>query len=42
MVLLAAFGAGCTTTSIQEEEYENGIQLIGKDEVMEPDDRGDD
>lgn len=34
--LLAAFAVGCTQNSIQEDDYENGIQLIDKDAVKPP------
>ena len=37
MALLAAFAAGCTVTSV-EEDYDNEIQLIDKDEALSPDD----
>ena len=39
MVLLAAFAVGCTATSVAEEDYENGIQVIDKDDITEPDER---
>ena len=39
IALLAAFAAGCTTTSIEEADYDNGIQLIDKDDIQEPDER---
>ena len=42
MVLLAAlyaFGGSCTTASIEEDDYDNGIQLIDKEDVATPDDR---
>ena len=39
MVLLAAFAVGCTATSVEEETYENEIQLIDKEDVDTPDDR---
>jgi len=42
MVLLAAFAVGCTATSVAEEDYENGIQVIDKDDVRTPDERGTD
>ena len=38
MVLLAAFAVGCTATSV-EEDYDNEIQLIDKEDVTTPDDR---
>ena len=44
MVLLAAlyaFGGSCTAVSIEEDDYDNGIQLIDKDEVEIPSDKYD-
>jgi len=38
MVLLAAFAVGCTKQSVAEQDYDNGIQLIDKDEALSPDD----
>ncbi len=38
MVLLAVFAVGCTKQSVAEQDYENGIQLIDKDEALSPDD----
>ena len=40
MVLLAAFAVGCTTTSVEEQDYDNGIQVIDKNDIQEPDERG--
>ena len=42
VVLLADFAVGCTATSIEEHDYENGIQLIDKDEIQNPRDKGKD
>lgn len=45
MVLLAAlyaFGAACTATSVEEDDYDNGIQVIDKDDIQLPDERGKD
>ena len=39
MVLLAALyasGAACTATSIEEDDYDNGIQLIDKENYQNP------
>ena len=41
MVLLAAFTAGCTATSIEEENYDNEIQLIDKEHARRPGKQGD-
>ncbi|MEM9685883.1 MAG: hypothetical protein AAF934_03065 [Bacteroidota bacterium] len=38
---MAAFTAGCTALSV-EEDYENEIQIIDKDDVRTPDERGTD
>ena len=40
MALLAAFAAGCTVTSVEEQDYENEIQVIDKNDIQEPDERG--
>ena len=42
LVLLAALTVGCTATSVAEEDYDNGIQVIDKDDVRHPDERGTD
>ncbi len=39
MVLLAGFAVGCTATSVAEEDYENEIQIIDKDDVRTQDER---
>ena len=36
MALLAAFAVGCTKQSVAEQDYENGIQVIDKDEAESP------
>ena len=39
MVLLAAlyaFGGSCTTASVEEDDYDNGIQLIDKENYQNP------
>ena len=36
---MAVFAAGCTATSVEEQAYDNGIQLIDKDDITEPDER---
>ena len=36
MVLLAAFAVGCTVTSIEEQEYENNIELVDKNKNVRP------
>lgn len=40
LVLLAAFMAACTYTSIEEDTYETKIQLIDKGDVIPPGERG--
>jgi len=40
MALLAVFSVGCTATSVEEHDYENGIQLIDRDEIQNPRDKG--
>ena len=42
MVLLAVFAVGCTATSVEEQDYDNGIQVIDKDDIELPDERGTD
>jgi len=37
MVLLAAFAVGCTATSVEEEAYDNEIQVIKKKDYQIPD-----
>ena len=37
---MAVFAAGCTATSVEEQEYDNGIQLIDTDEIQNPRDKG--
>ncbi len=39
IALLAVFAVGCTQTSVEEQDYENGIQLIDKEDVTTPDER---
>ncbi len=42
MVLLAVFAVGCTKQSVAEQDYDNGIQLIDRDEIENPRDKGKD
>ena len=39
LALLAVFAVGCTAASVEETEYDNGIQLIDKEEVQLPTER---
>ena len=40
LVLLAVSTVGCTTLSVEEEDYDNEIQVIDKDDIQLPDERG--
>ena len=40
MVLLAAFAVGCTATSIEEDDYENNIELVDKNKNVRPGNQG--
>ncbi len=36
MAFLAVFAVGCAATSVEEEDYENGIQTIDKENYEVP------
>ncbi len=40
MVLLTAFAVGCTQSSIEEEDYENNIELVDKNKNVRPGNQG--